>query len=149
MWRRPHDGYEPISIPRNIPVNQVQVVRNENAVSVPEEIQRYFEKHLHKKLYADGLVRNGSQGITLNYRFVQYTEGSRLARYMLGGIGNIGESSLTIEVTFFDNQGNFIGKIISEGKISSGVFGGSSNNAIEKAAEEIASYTRDCINASR
>ncbi len=50
------------------------------------------------------------------------------------GIGNAGEGSLTIEVTYADQSGKQLGKIMSEGKIGSGFFGGSSDDAIEKAA---------------
>ncbi len=135
--------YDPVVIPGH--VNQVQIARGSDTVPVSENIKSIFEKQLKKNLYADGIIQSGPGGISLQYRFIQYSEGNRFARYMLGGIGNTGEASLTVEVIYFGCDGTELGKIHTEGKISSGAFGGSSDEAIKKAAEEIAHYTRNSI----
>ncbi|MGZ3633869.1 MAG: DUF4410 domain-containing protein [Parachlamydiaceae bacterium] len=107
-------------------------------------VKGVFEKQLTRKLYKDGQIQQGP-GIKLKYRFIQYNEGSRFARCMLGGIGNCGKASLLVEVVYLDCNRIELGKIQTEGKISSGLTGGSSDSAVQQAAEEVATYTRDII----
>lgn len=134
----------PVVVPRHMITNHVQICCDEDTVFVPENVKVTFEKELRKKLYGDNLVQD-IPGIQLKYRFIQFNEGNRLMRYALGGIGNAGEASLMVEVIYLDCEGIEIGKIRAEGKISSGIFGGSSDFAIEKTAAEIANYTRGVI----
>lgn len=134
---------DPVVIPCHVSTNSVSIVRDRDCVNVCEDVKCTFEKQLSKKLFSDGVLQNGP-GVTLKYRFIQYNEGSRFSRYMWGGIGNAGEASVMIEVSYLDPQNNVLGKIQTEGRIGSGLFGGSSDNAIEKAADEVANYTR-CI----
>jgi hypothetical protein len=135
---------EPVIIPERIETKSVAIVRGKDTVAVSDSVKTTFEKQLCRKLFFDGLVQRGSD-ITLEYRFIQYNEGNRFARYMLGGIGNTGEASLMMEVTYLDSNHQVLGKIMTEGRITSGLFGGSSDNAVEKAADEVASYTRSII----
>jgi hypothetical protein len=122
----------------------VDIHRDDNTINVPEKVQAKFEQLLAKRLYKNDLISKGKD-LTLKYRFVQYNEGSRLARYMTGGIGSTGESSLTIFVDYVDSQGNVIGKIQTEGRIDSGLFGGSFEEAMEKAADDIVDYTQNVL----
>lgn len=136
--------YEPVIIPSHINTNQVEIFNGTDTTPISDNVKGHFEKQLRKILYRDGSIQCGP-GIKLQYRFLQYEEGNRFARYFLGGVGNTGEASLMIEVTYFDCEGNELGRVQTEGKISSGIFGGSSNNAVDRAAEEIAHYTRKVI----
>lgn len=115
-----------------------------HTVPVPAEVSTAFEKALSKKLYAKNGFAAGDE-VILRYRFLQLNEGSRLKRYLTGGIGNCGEGTLTIEATYLDSKGNILGKSQTEGKIGSGVFGGSYDDAVEKAAEEISRYSHQAF----
>jgi hypothetical protein len=48
---------------------------------------------------------------------------------------------LTLEISFLDHTGVEKAKIMSEGRIGSGFFGGSMDSAIEKVVEEISKFT--------
>lgn len=106
---------------------------------IPQEVKDTFEKALKKKLYNDSGYKHGDD-LAVVYRFLQCDEGSRLSRWFWGGLGNSGESSLTVEAKFVDKSGKELGKINAEGKIGSGFFGGSFDNAVEQASEHLAEY---------
>ena len=110
------------------------------SVQVPSNMDSLMQEQLLKLLYDEGYFEYGP-GLKLVYRVIQYNSGSQFTRWFWGGIGNAGEGSLTIEVKYFDDKGTQVGKIQSEGKIGSGLFGGAFDLAVEKATEEIASYT--------
>ena len=135
---------EPVVIPACEAQNGVVIQRSDDTVPVPNSVKSNFEKMLSKKLFADGVVRRG-RGVTLKYRFIKYNEGNQLARYLLGGLGNTGEASMMIEVCYLDSRNNSLGKIQTEGRISSGILGGSSDYALSRAAGEVADYTRNIV----
>jgi len=60
----------------------------------------------------------------------------------MGGLGNMGEGSLTIETKFYDSADKELATIQTEGRIGSGFFGGSYGEALDKAAEKIAEFAR-------
>lgn len=128
------------------PVNPCQSVRTihvqptADTIKLDPTMAKKFEKILTAKMYAKDKFSPGNE-ITLKYRFLQLNEGNRFSRWFLGGIGNAGEGTLTVEACYFDKSGKQIGKIQAEGKIGSGMFGGSFENAFEKAADEIVKYT--------
>jgi hypothetical protein len=136
--------HEPMVIQVQLVKNQVQIFRNNDTVNISEHIKSTFEKKLSQRLYGDNLIQN-ALGIQLTYRFVHFDEGNRFMRYAFKGIGNVGEASLMIEVTYMGPNGVKLGRIYTEGKISNGVYGGSSDEAVEKAAMEVANYTRNLI----
>ena len=133
---------EPLELSGDI--DGITIKQDKNTVGVPEKVVAYFNKKLHKKLYEELKYKKG-KSVTLRSRFISYNEGSRLARYMLAGIGNAGEASLTVAVDFLDNNGKVIGKIQVEGKISSGIGGGSSYSAIDKVINNILDYVASNI----
>lgn len=136
---------EPVAL-KNKP-SQVRVIKGNDTVAVSRQAQDCFRKALKRALYEKGNLKEGRQGsdLTLEYRFLQFDEGSRMKRYLTGGLGNCGEGSLTIQVIYKDKAGKQIGKIHTDGKIGSGFFGGSSDGPIIKAAEEVAHYTLNVI----
>ncbi len=128
-------------------VSGVRVQQAKGTVPAEPEMTQEFETLLKEKLEEKGIKEGKS--LTLSYRFIQINEGSRAARWFFGGIGNAGEGTLTVEVTYLNQNGKAIAKITSEGKISSGFGGGSFSNALEHAANEIAAYTAKALNIKK
>lgn len=120
-------------------IKTINIVSGKSASYVPKEFQEAFEKNLKEKLYDQFGYKPGND-LTVVYRFLQCDEGNRFSRWFLGGIGNSGESSLTVEAKFIDKSGKEIGKINTEGKIGSGFLGGSFDNAVEQASDYMAEY---------
>jgi hypothetical protein len=112
----------------------LRIKEGKHTLAVPKESIETFEKKFKEKLYKDTSLTEGDD-IQIVYRFIQYNEGSRFARYFLGGIGNAGEGSLTIELVFIKRDGTQIGKIQTEGKIGSGFAGGSMDSAVDSAVD--------------
>ena len=130
--------------------SQISLIKTKNTVAVSQKSQDYFHEALKHTLYKKGNLQEGPKGsdLTLEYRFVQFDEGSRMKRYLTGGFGNSGEGSMTIQVIYRDKTGKEIGRTQTEGKIGSGFFGGSSDSALTKAAEDVAHYTLSIIHAA-
>jgi hypothetical protein len=120
-------------------IKTVTIVCGKHVSPIPKEFKEAFEKNLKEKLYDEFGYKHGDD-LTVVYRFLQCDEGSRFSRWFLGGLGNSGESSLTIEAKFIDKSGKELGKINAEGKIGSGFLGGSFDNAIEQASDHLAEY---------
>lgn len=120
------------------------VVEDPPTVSVPPEVSTMFRDKLERALFAaeEGSSPAFTKGsdLKIQYRFIQFTSGSRFKRWLGGGIGGYGEGVMTVEAVFFDSYGKEISKIQSEGKIGAGVFGGSIEGAIEECVEEVAEY---------
>jgi len=119
--------------------NSIIIEEVPSITAVPKEASEEFAHSLAKRLYEVTKFQKGDE-LILKYKFVSYNEGSQVARWFLGGIGNAGEGSLIVEVTYMDKEGNELGKIQSEGRIGSGLFGGSFGHAIDCAVEEIANH---------
>jgi len=119
-------------------VKSIEIVEQKPTIKVPENIRSKFKKDLAKNIY---LKFNEGLELKLEYKFIQFNSGSRFTRWFWGGIGNAGEGSLTIQAVFYDKNGKKLSTIQVEGKIQSGFFGGSFDEALEKAAKELADYT--------
>lgn len=118
----------------------ITIKESDATAPVAPEASAAFRKKLGEIVHAPGAIPQGSD-VTLSYRFVQYEEGSQFKRWLTGGIGNSGEGSLTVEAVYLDAAGKALGKVVAEGKIGSGFFGGSISSAVEKCAEQIGDYT--------
>jgi hypothetical protein len=119
----------------------IQVAVGEHTVYVPTRTHNAFAENLADELYEE--IRFGyGNGVTVRYRFTSFTEGNRFARFMFGGVGNAGESSIVIESEFIDPNGQVLSVIRTEGRIDSGFMGGGTSAALERAAEDIANYAR-------
>jgi len=118
----------------------VDIKEGNSTVSVPAKVKIAFLNKLNTRLYSENLFRQGKE-LVIQYRFVQFNEGHRFKRWLTAGIGNSGEGSLSVEAIFLDKDGKEISKIMTEGKIGSGFLGGSMDDAVETAAEEIGNYT--------
>ncbi|HTM07489.1 MAG TPA: DUF4410 domain-containing protein [Verrucomicrobiae bacterium] len=117
------------------------VAESNSTVSVPAEVKSDFQSRLDKYLYGEGGFQRG-QELRVRYRFIQYEPGSQFGRWFMGGLGNMGEGSLTIETKFYDSADKELATIQTEGRIGSGFFGGSYGEALDKAAEKIAEFAR-------
>jgi hypothetical protein len=117
----------------------IQVVDGNSTVLVPLEYQAAFKLSLNEALYKKSGFLQGDE-LTLKIRWIQFSAGDRFKRWFFGGIGNSGEGSMTIEAVYQDRSGKELAKTTTEGRIGSGFFGGSFDDAIARAAEEIANY---------
>lgn len=109
-------------------------------VEVPEKVVAQLQQSIEKGLYEDNDFIQ-SDALLLEYKFLQQDEGNQFVRWFWGGIGNAGEASLTVLVTYTDADGNQLAQTQVQGKIDSGFFGGSFSEAINKVAEEIVEFT--------
>ncbi|AIL13042.1 hypothetical protein IM40_05225 [Candidatus Paracaedimonas acanthamoebae] len=119
-------------------VKNFELIHGKSTTSVPKEAQELFRNIIDKKLTEIGYSKGNE--LIIEYRFIQFDEGDQFARWMWGGLGNSGEGEMTAEVRFKDLKGNELSKIHVGGKISSGVFGGSFDHAVENAAHEVVRY---------
>jgi hypothetical protein len=122
-------------------VNSVQVVEGNSTVPVPADVKETFTTKLDGYLYTEGGFQKGPE-LKISYRFIQYDPGSQFARWFAGGIGNAGEGSLTIETKYLDASDKELATVNVEGRIGSGFFGGALAEAIDRAAEKVAEYTK-------
>ena len=108
-------------------------------VEVPDEIKEEFKKSMQKEFFEKGVFEEGT-ALKVEYTFVQFEAGNRFSRWFWGGIGNSGEASLTVQIDFKKPDNSSLSTINVTGKIGSGFFGGSVSSALDKAAEEAATY---------
>jgi hypothetical protein len=127
--------------------SSVQVIEDKATVNVPDDVKQTFQEKLELALYEEGQFQRGFE-LKIKYRFIQYNPGDQFTRWFWGGIGNAGEGSVTVEARYYDATDNELAVIQSEGKISSGFFGGSYDFALEKAAHEIAAYAKQSFLSS-
>jgi hypothetical protein len=113
-----------------------------DSVTVPEELRDLFRDQLRRDLYGtaeDPGPFTESAGLTIRVKVVQFEPGSQFERWFWGGIGNQGEASMQLLTEFLDGDRK-LAHIQTEGRIGSGIFGGSVKSAVEKATAEISSY---------
>jgi Domain of unknown function (DUF4410) len=116
-----------------------EIIEDKATINVPADVSAQFKTSLSKELFEKGGFTRGD-GLKIQYRFIQFNPGSRVARYVVGF--GAGKGSMTVEAKFFDQKGNELAKIQSEGEIIAGAFGGSFNLAVQKTAKEIAEYAK-------
>ncbi|MGD8327059.1 MAG: hypothetical protein PVF65_09095 [Sphingomonadales bacterium] len=120
---------------------QAYLVEGEHLADVSAEQVKEFHDYLDEFMFGEkGVFEKNENGFSVTYRFTSYSSGSRGKRYLSGGIGNWGEASAVIEVTFENPDGIQIGKINVEGRIGSGFFGGDAESTLKHAAREAAEY---------
>jgi uncharacterized protein DUF4410 len=126
--------------PEKVTAASVELHEGDSTVNCPPAVVALFRSKLEAQLYKPGAFTQGND-LSLTYQFVQYNPGDQFTRWFFGGLGNAGEGSITVQAVYTDKGGRQVGKIMSEGKIGSGAFGGSMDLAIQKSAEEVAQYT--------
>ena len=109
-----------------------------DTVTVPPQARTHFDARLNEYLYAKDSGFTPGDSLIVRYRFIQFDEGSRALRYLLGF--GAGKGTMTVEVIFLDKSQKELAKINVGGEISMGVFGGDFDEAISRAAKEVATY---------
>lgn len=109
-------------------------------VAVSSEMADYFRSSLEAMLFEEEGGFDKGDGLTVEYRFLQFDEGNRALRYTIGY--GAGKGGITIEVKFKDASGQQISRINVGGEIQSGLAGGSIKQALDRAAMEAAEYAR-------
>ncbi len=119
----------------------VQLVYEDSTVGVPDEAVAHTKQYMREAFFEGDApaFREGMNGVTIRYGFIGFKDGSRIGRYFLGGLGN-GGAKMVLRAEFYDAGGAKIGEVQSSGEIRGGFLGGSSNSAIKKAVDEIATY---------
>lgn len=118
----------------------IQIQSNGDTVTVPPEARAHFEKRLNEYLFAQNSRFKQGDDLTIRYRFIQFDEGSRALRYIVGF--GAGKGTMTVEVTFLDKQQKELAKINVGGELNMGFFGGDFDEAISRAAREAADYAQ-------
>jgi len=118
---------------------EAELVYKGATATVPDKLVTSFHEAMTEEFFEEGSFAKG-KGLKVEYRFVQFEEGSQFARWFTGGIGNAGEASLTVKIDFLTPEGDKLSSINVGGKIGSGFFGGSVKAALKKAAKEAADY---------
>lgn len=129
---------EPIKSDRAF--RQLTLQEGESPVPVPAEVSSHLRAVLEKGLYQSSAFAPGPE-LTLAYKFVSHDEGSQFARWFWGGIGNAGEGSLTVHVRYVDSTGAELATTQVEGRIGSGFFGGSFQEAVTRLGEDMVKFT--------
>ncbi len=124
---------------RNYSSDTIQTKKTYTTVGVPTKMLNHFDERLNKELAKSF---TSGKGLLLEYRFLSFDEGDRTKRYLSGGFGDWGTASILIEAVFKDSKGNFLGKIRTDGRISSGIIGGSVKSALDQAAKELGEYAK-------
>jgi HAMP domain-containing protein len=110
------------------------------AAPCPPEVMAELRDKLTAKLYKPGAFGKGST-LKVTYRVLEYDGGDGSSFWSFGSLTGKAEGSLVVETIYSDKSGHEIGRIRSEGKVGSSLFGHSMDDAIELAANDIAEYT--------
>lgn len=115
------------------------VVKTSDTVAVPSEFDTYFADSLKSELFENGPFSQ-ADGLVVEYRFMQYDEGNRAVRYMVGF--GAGKGEVSIEVTFKNQAGDQLSRIQVGGEMAMGLAGGSIKQALDRAAMEAGEYAK-------
>jgi hypothetical protein len=120
-------------------VNAVQLAYSDSTVNVDPDGIAYLQRKMTEAFHGGTApaFREG-QDLTIRYRFVSYEEGSRIGRYLLGGL--TGGATMLVEAEFVTPGGDTIGRVRGQGNVSGGIAGGSHNSAIDSAVKQIRDY---------
>jgi hypothetical protein len=109
-------------------------------VDVPADVTNELESVIRKGLNEGGAFSPGPD-LRILYTIISYNPGNRAARYLTGGIGDTGEGSIAVMVSYVDKDDRELAQTQVQGRIGSGFFGGSLDNAIAKVGEDIVRFT--------
>jgi hypothetical protein len=119
---------------------RVELIACKPNVDVPADVTNQLESVIRNGLNGSGVFSTGPD-LRILYTFISYNPGNRAARYLTGGIGDTGEGSIAVTVSYVDKNDKELAKTQVEGRIGSGFFGGSMDNAITKVGDEIVKFT--------
>lgn len=108
-------------------------------VTVDDENVAYTQRKMEEAFFGgETPLFDEGDGITVNYRYLTFDEGSQVTRYLMGPIA--GGSKVVLEVDFVGPDGEILSTVRGEGTVSGGFFGGSNKSGIDGAINEIADY---------
>lgn len=116
------------------------VVADTPTVEVAPSDVSDFEATLRKGLYDSGKFAQGDE-LRLVYAVVSLNPGDQLQRWYTAGIGHRGEGSLVIQVRYLDKAGREVARTQIQGSVSSGLLGGSIGDALDRAAQDVVTFT--------
>jgi len=130
-------------------ITSVSIKEEPPTVKIKKEDREKFKLMLVQALKSVCGIESTEENpdLVVEYKIIQYNPGSRTARWFWGGVGNAGEGSVTVDAMFLTRNGERVGHIQAVGKIQSGFFGGSFSHALKKAAEQIALYVKQYLQA--
>jgi hypothetical protein len=118
----------------------VELVYDQSTVGVPDEAAAKMKQLMAERFFSEKAVfAQAPGGLIVHYGFIGYDPGSRFARWALGGLGG-GKATMVVKARFTDGEGNQLAEITSTGELGMGVFGGTYESAMKKAANEIGTY---------
>ncbi|RQR23995.1 hypothetical protein DIE23_34375 [Burkholderia sp. Bp9143] len=118
----------------------VALVESGSTATVPSEVTEKFRSVVEKGLYENDTFTRGND-LRIVYTIVSDDPGNQFERWFWGGLGYAGEGSLVIIVRYLDATDTELAKTEVEGRVSSGFFGGSFDEAVTKAGEDIVKFT--------
>lgn len=121
----------------------VSIKEGESNVDVPQEHKDYFANELKGDLYGKDSFRPGDD-LIISYRFVDFEEGSRAARFFVPGpfyflVREKARASVTIESEYLKPNGESVLKIRVTGNME---HAGSIKTVMEYCADKIAKYAK-------
>lgn len=99
------------------------------------EAEKYLENAINRKLRMMSIV---GRDLKIKCNTLDYDEGNRLARYMIGF--GAGAASSVIDIRLIDSDDNEIKKFELATKLTMGAFGGSDKNMLDIAADKVVDY---------
>lgn len=123
-------------------VSEIMLVYEPSRSPIPPDAVARLQRVMEARFFGRGksVFRQGN-GMTLRYSIIGFEGGDRFARWALGGAGRAGEANIMLHARFLDGSGRLIAELATSGAIRKGVLlGGSSSSALERAADEIATY---------
>ncbi len=127
-------------VDQRVKVSGIAVNSDNHNINVPKNIETELKEKIEIGLYGEGGFTK-SKELILSFKFLQHDKGNQFSRWFSGGIGNAGEASLTVQVTYHTSDGSELGKTQVQGRINSGFFGGSYSEVLSRVAEDIVSFT--------
>jgi hypothetical protein len=128
----------PAQIPPGATYPTLKIESATDTVTIPADARAHFEKRLNEYLFAANSGFTPGDALIMRYRFIQFDEGDRALRYLIGF--GAGKGKMTAEVIFLDTTQKELAKITVEGEISMGFLGGDFDMAISTAARKVADY---------
>lgn len=117
----------------------VKLEYEQGGAAVTQDAAAYLQRKMEEAFFGPNQPFTRGNDLTVRYRFVGFDRGSRISRYLLGGLAG-GEAEMVIEAEFVRPDGTVLAKVQSQGRVNAGFFGGSSNSAIDGAVKEIRDY---------
>lgn len=114
-----------------------KVYLNTYAECGSSEAEKYLENQINTKLRLRGII---GRDLKIKCNTLDYDEGNRFARYMVGF--GAGAASSVIDIRLVDSSGNEIKKFEMATKLTMGAFGGSDKNMLDIAADKIIDYVQ-------